>query len=78
MKLLRTDWNPESAVPYNNTNQTNTRYSGRLNATYGGYWGVNTLNVVAGMQISDNHPKAILIGCARVISTDQFSSPNSP
>ncbi len=66
---------PRKRGSYNNTNQTNTRYSGRLNATYGGYWGVNTLNVVAGMQISDNHTKGHSYGVQGYLN-DQFSNPN--
>ncbi len=68
---------PRKRGSYNNTNQTNTRYSGRLNATYGGYWGVNTLNVVPVCRYPTTIPKAILMVC-RVISTTSSPTRTSP
>lgn len=60
---------------YSNTNMTNTRYSGRLNASYGAYWGLHTLNLVGGIQISDSHTKSNTYSVQGYLN-DQFSNPN--
>lgn len=66
---------PRKRGSYNNSNSTNTRYSGRLNASYGAYWGIHTLNAVGGMQISDSHTKSHAYGVQGYLN-DKFSNPN--
>lgn len=56
---------------YTNQNLTNTRWSGRVNATYGTFWGVNTFNAVGGVQLSENHTKT------QGYSVEGFSNTNS-
>lgn len=60
---------------YNNQSLTNTRWSGRVNATYGTNIGVNTINAAAGVQISQNHNKAYGFG-VEGYSNPLFSNPN--
>lgn len=60
---------------YSNGNTTTTSYSGRLNATYGAVWGVNTFNAVGGMQFSQNTSKNNTFSAQGYFS-DQFYNPN--
>lgn len=60
---------------YNNSNSSANRYSGRLNASYGAYWGIHTLNAVGGMQFSDSHTKSHAYGVQGYLN-DKFSNPN--
>ncbi|MDE5988137.1 MAG: SusC/RagA family TonB-linked outer membrane protein [Duncaniella sp.] len=60
---------------YTNANSSNNRYSGRINASYGAYWGIHTLNAVGGMQVSDSRTKSHSYGVQGYLN-DQFSNPN--
>ena len=43
---------------YNNNSTSTTRWSTRINATYGCTWGVHTLNAVGGAQFQETHSKS--------------------
>ena len=60
---------------YSNSNLSSHSYSGRINATYGGFWGAHTVNAVGGMQFSENSSKSHSYQ-AQGYMTDQFSNPN--
>lgn len=60
---------------YTNTGITNTRWSGRLNATYGVNWGAHTFNAVGGFQLQEDHTKTNGYGVQGYLN-DKFSNPN--
>ncbi len=60
---------------YTNSNSSNTRWSGRLNASYGTSFGQHTINAVGGMQINENMTKGHSYGVQGYLN-DQFSNPN--
>ena len=60
---------------WNKTDNTNTRWSGRLNLTYGVNFGVNTINAVGGAQINETSNRTDGYGVKGYLS-DQFSNPN--
>ena len=60
---------------YNNASINNNRWSGRLNATYGVNWGVNTFNAVGGFQAEEDHTKSNAYSAQGYLN-DKFSSPN--
>lgn len=65
----------EKRGSYSNTNISNTRWSGRINATYGVNWGMHTFNAVGGAQIQEDHTKTNGYS-VRGYQNDKFSNPN--
>ncbi len=60
---------------YNKTNATISNYNGRINLTYGEAFGKHTVNVVGGMQFSENSSKSTGLSAQGYMS-DEFSNPN--
>ena len=60
---------------YKNSSINNNRWSGRVNATYGVNWGVNTFNAVGGFQAEEEHSKSNAYGAQGYLN-DLFTSPN--
>lgn len=60
---------------YTEGNTTSTSYNGRINATYGAFWGDHTFNAVGGMQFSQNSSKNSTFSAKGYLS-DKFSNPN--
>lgn len=60
---------------YSNTNTTSSNYNGRVNLTWGEVFKAHTVNVVGGMQFSQNLNKSNGF-MAQGYLTDQFSNPN--
>ncbi|MDE6377947.1 MAG: TonB-dependent receptor, partial [Duncaniella sp.] len=60
---------------WNKNDNTNTRWSGRIDASYGINFGVNTINAIAGAQVSHTSNRTDAYGVVGYL-TDQFSNPN--
>jgi len=60
---------------YSNASISTTSWSGRLNATYGVNWGVNTFNAVGGLQAQETHNKTNSYSVQGYLN-DKFSNPN--
>lgn len=60
---------------YTKSSSTASSYSGRVNLTYGEVFGKHTLNLVGGVQFSENANRSDAFS-AQGYMTDQFSNPN--
>ena len=60
---------------YTKSTSTNSRWSGRLNATYGINWGINTFNAVGGAQVNETSTRSDSYSVIGYLN-DQFSNPN--
>lgn len=60
---------------YNNNSTSTSRWSTRINATYGCTWGVHTLNAVGGAQFQETHSKSYGFG-VQGYTNDHFWNPN--